>query len=170
MEWKIEPIWAHRIFDVLVRHCGASAMDRETFVQRQGEGASEFRFMGNLGYGGKFWNNYCGAGLRWRVDCYPEDETPRRRRMIARTNARLRLLQQERREKTIPLEKQQMIARVHSQAQAGESIAPKQALLLVRMVERLLEPRGTSPRIRKEHSLSRAPTSCGDQPRPKFVR
>jgi hypothetical protein len=51
----------------------------------------EFRFQGALGFGGKFRNNGNNSNTPY-VDCYPEDETPARREMIAKANARLSAL------------------------------------------------------------------------------
>jgi hypothetical protein len=48
----------------------------------------EFRFMGALGFGGKFRNNGNNGNVPY-VDCYPENETPERKVMIERANARL---------------------------------------------------------------------------------
>jgi hypothetical protein len=47
------------------------------------EGCREYRFMGALGFGGKFWQQ------SMTVTCYPEDETPERRAIIERANAAL---------------------------------------------------------------------------------
>ena len=46
----------------------------------------EWRFQGNLGFGGKLWFEREG----WRVSCYPEDETPRRCEAIEKANAVLK--------------------------------------------------------------------------------
>jgi hypothetical protein len=85
-----EPI-AHRIYDVLVRHAGATEHDRIGFVvaHTTDGGCWEFRFQGSLGFGGKFRND---AG-RWRVDCYREDETPERLAVIEATNLALARMQ-----------------------------------------------------------------------------
>lgn len=47
----------------------------------------EFRFMGSLGFGGKFRSNQS-----WRVDCYCEDETPQRKETIQKVNEILAVL------------------------------------------------------------------------------
>lgn len=85
----------NKVYDILVEECGARDDDqRHDFVStmiNQPE-TTEFRFMGALGFGGKFW---LGSGEGCdppRVTCYQEDETPARREMIAKANARLRKL------------------------------------------------------------------------------
>jgi hypothetical protein len=87
-----EPI-ANSIWAILVAECGASddSFDRSAFVQYLGEvknSGHEYRFMGKLGTGGKFYND----GFDWHVDCYKEDTTPERTAMIVRANDRLRHL------------------------------------------------------------------------------
>lgn len=60
---------ANAIWDVLVEHAGATEHGREDFVFHQTDmRTDEYRFMGMLGFGGKFWN-YNG---RWYVTAYPE--------------------------------------------------------------------------------------------------
>jgi hypothetical protein len=51
----------------------------------------EYRFMGKLGSGGKFYNTYSG----WRVSCYHEDNTPIRKELIERINEKLSILYSE---------------------------------------------------------------------------
>lgn len=77
------------IYDVLVEEVGAREDDRETFVhmQTRDEGCREYRFMGSLGFGGKFWDSG-----DWWVGCYRENETPERLAAIERANARLSAL------------------------------------------------------------------------------
>jgi hypothetical protein len=85
---------ANEIFDVLVEECGAreesSGHGREAFVHwLSGEHyGNEFRFMGALGWGGKFWIED-GLTPRFSVSNYREDETPERLRMMAAANRRL---------------------------------------------------------------------------------
>ena len=80
---------ANRVYDILVTECGASERMREEFVNyhltKPWYWPTEWRFQGNLGFGGKFWNEHNG----WRVSCYQEDETAERR--AAMTTADLRL-------------------------------------------------------------------------------
>lgn len=69
------------IWDVLHRHCGASAVMSPAFPFHWPK-CVEYRFMGALGFGGKIWNN---AG-RWYVTCYGEHQTKERLGMIQRAN------------------------------------------------------------------------------------
>jgi len=75
----------NRIYDVLVEFCEASedARERRLFVENQlkPKPPSEWRFIGALGFGGKFWRN---NGVY--VTCYKEDETPQRLKAIKKTN------------------------------------------------------------------------------------
>lgn len=78
---------ANAVFDVLVEHAGASEYGRDEFVQLHVEGrCDEFRFIGSLGFGGKFWRR------DWRVSCYREDVTPERVEAIRVTNEALERL------------------------------------------------------------------------------
>ena len=82
---------ADKIWDVVERHCGADtrpdvAHGKRSFVRYALEGTwTEYRFCGNLGFGGKLWLN---AG-RIYVACYSEDSTPRRKAAIAAANMEL---------------------------------------------------------------------------------
>ena len=73
------------VYDVLVREAGADAEEwaRRHFVYNHTppQVCEEFRFQGMLGFGGKY-----RSGTN-TVDCYPEDMTPERAEIIARTNA-----------------------------------------------------------------------------------
>lgn len=51
--------------------------------------ATEWRFQGHLGFGGKFYTRH---DLHCSVGCYPEDETPERRKIITRANEQLEAL------------------------------------------------------------------------------
>lgn len=85
---------ANAVYDILVRECGAAEGNdrswpgRDHFVREftRDRHTDEYRFMGALGFGGKFYPD------RLRVSCYPEDETPERREMVERANAALRAL------------------------------------------------------------------------------
>ncbi len=104
MTKSIAPWMANDIWHVLVEECGARRGDvhahRHDWTEEysfinylEGDGGGfghEFRFMGALGFGGKFYND----GTRWRVGCYREDETPVRAEMIRRANERLAILKQ----------------------------------------------------------------------------
>lgn len=86
-------------YTILIEECGAPPAHREDFrhaVLRWGakDYPFEYRFGGNLGMGGKFWitRRYGPFHDRWDVTCYREDETPGRKAMIERANARLAAL------------------------------------------------------------------------------
>ncbi len=73
-------------YDILVAHAGAKddADDKESFVTYYMQveyPATEYRFCGNLGFGGKFWRN--GS---FYVSCYPEERTPVRTAAIEKVN------------------------------------------------------------------------------------
>ncbi len=90
MPVPMTPKQADAVYDVLVEHCGApdhpDSFLRADFILRQMAGsADEYRFMGALGGGGKFWN--CNG--RWYVNCYAEDLTDERLRMISAANEAL---------------------------------------------------------------------------------
>ena len=81
----IDELFANRIWDMLVEVFEAREDEQDTFVRYVGEGGTEYRFMGNLGFGGKFYNEtFC-----WRVGCYPEDETEQLKALIERVNRNL---------------------------------------------------------------------------------
>jgi hypothetical protein len=73
-------------YNVLVRYCGAREDGREMFLAaQQAHHPTEYRFVGALGFGGKFWLN----DGRVYVTCYREDETDERRDRIAVANRML---------------------------------------------------------------------------------
>lgn len=89
---------ASEIYAALVEHAGANARDPWGFVHhlmRSHESSVfEWRFMGFLGFGGKFYRDRNSRpdgswGETWRVSCYPEDSNPEREAIIATTNAAL---------------------------------------------------------------------------------
>ena len=55
----------------------------------RGHVCHEYRFIGALGFGGKFRNNGNNDNVPY-VDCYFESLTPARQAMMDRANARLR--------------------------------------------------------------------------------
>ena len=87
MRWtKLSHKSANRIWSILVEHAGASEMHRNEFlIAAKDPGISEFRFSGKLGFGGKFWAS------RFEVDCYPEDENKKRKKIIENTNNLLKI-------------------------------------------------------------------------------
>lgn len=99
---------ANEIYDLLVDHAGASTKDnrRAQFIHFLTNDAAsihdtlEFRFMGALGFGGKFWigresfldesdPNWHGE---WWVNQYREDETPETVSMVKATQSSLNAL------------------------------------------------------------------------------
>lgn len=78
---------AAAVFNILVQNAGARADedDQARFVLEftKDRPTSEYRFMGGLGFGGKF------RFPRLTVDCYPEDETPARLEQVRKTNEAL---------------------------------------------------------------------------------
>lgn len=82
---RIDRELAGKVYDVLMETCSAPACERESFIDHyiNPTPSSEWRFCGALGFGGKF------RSPAFRVDCYPEDETPARREMISKANEQL---------------------------------------------------------------------------------
>lgn len=77
---------ANKVYDLLVSIGGAYEPDRDNFVYHHTEskqGCDEWRFSGKLGFGGKYRGRYN------RVDCYMEDETPERIKLMEELNAAL---------------------------------------------------------------------------------
>lgn len=77
---------AKTVYAILIEECGARPDAEIAFVQAfsgDAELPMEFRINGSLGFGGKF--RYPAMS----VDCYPEDMTPARAKMIASANERL---------------------------------------------------------------------------------
>ncbi len=94
---------AAAIWQVLVDHAGASRepFDADNFIHHQTRDVQrEWRFIGALGFGGKFRRSpqriSDGQRERWYVDCYREDETPERLAVIEATNEALAELRKER--------------------------------------------------------------------------
>lgn len=83
----LSPEVAEKVFDILVEICGANSTMRKAFVSSQvSDDLPEWRFIGFLGFGGKFRRGDHGSLY---VDCYKEDETKVRQDIIQRANARL---------------------------------------------------------------------------------
>lgn len=89
---------ADAILQILRDECGYNPFERDGFVRSivtEGKSAQsicdEYRFMGALGFGGKFRNNGNNNNTPY-VDCYREDETSARTDMIERANKRLAAL------------------------------------------------------------------------------
>lgn len=84
---------ASEVYAVLVEYAGASERSdpRHEFIYHQtARFCPEFRFMGSLGFGGKFRRDHD----RWLVTAYPEDTTEERFRILQETNAALEDLQE----------------------------------------------------------------------------
>lgn len=79
-----------KTYDLLVAQCGASNIgnEKDRFVEHfsRVNPPREYRFIGDLEFGGKF------RFPRFSVDCYPEDETPERLAMISSANKQLKEL------------------------------------------------------------------------------
>jgi hypothetical protein len=75
---------AHRVFDLLERFAKADPDKRTQFVRYtvDNHDHGEFRFIGNLGFGGKFYSTHG----RWYVGCYNEDQTTERAQIIVVLN------------------------------------------------------------------------------------
>lgn len=71
-----------KVWNILETHCDCQ-YSKNSFLSLQGD-FTEFRFQGNLGFGGKVWNNY---GVY--VNYYHEDMTPERDCIVNVTNKEL---------------------------------------------------------------------------------
>lgn len=83
------------VYDILVKIAGATDDENNRsqwhHFWNERDQYHEYRFIGSLGFGGKF---YCdGRGAGWRVDCYPEHATPLRQTIIQNTNSALATLE-----------------------------------------------------------------------------
>lgn len=79
---------ANSIYTCLVNEAGAFERERERFLHEFTKNipTSEWRFRGKLGFGGKY---------RWRtntIDCYKENETKERKKIIESVNQSLNLI------------------------------------------------------------------------------
>ena len=85
---------ANKIYNILVNLGGASEDMRDSFVyhhiddktDKNHEICTEWRFMGKLGYGGKYRSRYN------TVDCYKEDETKTTLKLVNEINELLKLV------------------------------------------------------------------------------
>ena len=83
------PEVANKIYDILVEECGAWEGDRDMFLFHFKD-ITEYRFCGNLGFGGKIWRRQpLFSPPSYWVSCYPEDRTPSINEMVQKANARL---------------------------------------------------------------------------------
>jgi hypothetical protein len=82
---------AQAVYQILVNTAGAREDWSEEFVHHMAfSGTTEYRFQGDLGFGGKFWRPY-GC---WYVSCYSEDMNPERAHIIEHTNTLLAQLKE----------------------------------------------------------------------------
>lgn len=87
----IRPAHAERVWALLEQYVGAKDPNdwkKKSFLRYvcvNEPFGHEFRFEGNLGFGGKFLND----GWRWVVTCYREDETAERLAAIDKVNEAL---------------------------------------------------------------------------------
>ncbi len=92
---EITEAQARACLKILVETCGYIVGEHSGFVgaitTSFGMVCREFRFCGELGFGGKFRNDG-NQNNTPHVTCYAEDETPKRRGMIDSANRRLREL------------------------------------------------------------------------------
>lgn len=82
------------LYDVLVAYADADHARRDDFIAYlcRESGSHEWRLMGSLGMGGKLFKS---CGRIW-VSCYSEDETPKRRAVVARVSREIEALVRER--------------------------------------------------------------------------
>lgn len=85
---------ANQVWEILVKNCKVynSEGNKNSFINCAiHHGITEYRFQGNLGFGGKLWGNRSPLV----VSCYREDETSERLQVIKNTNEELSKLQTE---------------------------------------------------------------------------
>ena len=79
---KLTLLQAQEVWTILVTVCGANKDEQGEFVRlAQETDYLEYRFRGDLGFGGKIY-----VENPPRVACYREDETPERNRKIKNAN------------------------------------------------------------------------------------
>jgi hypothetical protein len=86
---------AREAIKIINEECAASIDERDAYgfiryVTNDDHDYKEWRFMGSLGFGGKFRVN--SGRPHPYVDCYREDETPSRLDAIKRANTRLEMI------------------------------------------------------------------------------
>ncbi len=80
---------AEAVYKILVSRCAANASKEQEFVDCVTDpNNQEYRFGGELGFGGKFFH----SNSRWWVSCYKENGTVRIIKMMNETNRELTLL------------------------------------------------------------------------------
>jgi hypothetical protein len=87
---KEEEVVFVKAWKILVQHCGARPSGQDDFVFRICRSVSdrrmEYRFGGNLGFGGKFYVNLERDGFIFYASYCKEDETPERVKAIKKAN------------------------------------------------------------------------------------
>lgn len=92
---------ARLIYDVLEQYAGASPNGRDDFIYSMTHDfIDEYRFMGSLGFGGKFWRSTAlrpdgSYGEVWYVNTYREyiQQFPEAQAVVDKTNEHLQLVQ-----------------------------------------------------------------------------
>jgi len=75
---------AKAVYEILVKVCSANENEEFDFIYHHTKsGCNEWRFIGSLGFGGKYWSG------RNEISCYPEDLTTERERIIKIANEML---------------------------------------------------------------------------------
>ena len=83
---NLDQEYLNKVWDILVEHAGAYEPLRENFLASVDTATREWRFQGQLGFGGKVWFE---DGRATRVSCYPEDLTPQLSRTIQKISKEL---------------------------------------------------------------------------------
>lgn len=78
---NLETAILHEIYMILIKHCGAQESNKDQFVEYFLNNGKEWRFGGNLGFGGKFYMDNPP-----RIDCYNEDLNNKRSVIITIVN------------------------------------------------------------------------------------
>jgi len=79
-----------KVYDILIEVGGALPTEKENFIDAHVEGwCCEWRFSGKLSFGGKYRKETN------TVDCYSEDETAERLRIIKEINEKLKSIRKE---------------------------------------------------------------------------
>lgn len=75
---------AKAVYEILIEVCAANAREKDDFVYHHTKSdCNEWRFQGNLGFGGKYWSG------RNAVSCYPEHLTVEAEQIIKKANKML---------------------------------------------------------------------------------
>lgn len=80
---KLTPLFANKVYDILVKEAGAYEPNRDCFVYSHCDDefpCNEFRFGGTFGFGGKYWSE------RNAITYYTEDHTKKLDKLEAKVN------------------------------------------------------------------------------------